>query len=251
MTDFNHQQYIQELLAAGQAFAARMEPGVPNLALLRCRGPRVQDTPYPFERALMMQIAQSAIEGNPNAEPDLEVVSSILLHFAWDRVVTVVPEEFSARFSGTGLPIEHDLGRIWRLPAQATYFAATFQAFDREFVGMWVVRDLHATTDQPTLRVDLVTKQVQDNKKIQLSLSRESNWDRAVQLEWGSVSRELDLSKDPQSATKMNSYFATMAGFEPIVAMLYELCAPEAIALRARRAASAPRNDLRIATIDA
>jgi hypothetical protein len=248
---FSHVQQVSAELRPGWEFTRQMKPGTAGLAAKRLQWPLAEDTCYPFDRVLQMQVAESAFAGSTNDTVDLfELGRSIQLALSWDRVIVMVDDGLVTEFHARPLPQEHDLRWIFRLPAQAMYFGLTWQIFGKTFRGLWVTRDRHPTTGEPCVRLQLIGGTDAGAPRATLTLPQRSTWDESILQASADTARELGWIDEPDSASRLNKFAASAAQWETLVALLYELSSPDLMGHIRELAAGAEANDAGIKTIN-
>ena len=242
---FDHTSHLIDQLLLGEQFLRTLHKDARAVSLARLSSPPRDDTRFPFDRVLAMAIASEALWGQREFEPSVDLLDSLQKALTWDRVINVVRPETADRYARAGLPLGHSLDRFFQIPAQATYFAIRWTIFGEVFNGVWLIRDRDG--DQPHITVRLTGAA---GPCPEIRLAAVQTWDEALRAAWLLVTRNTNLGQGKDGARNMNVYLATHAQWESLLALLYDLADPVAVARRNARAARAPLDAHQIRSVE-
>lgn len=242
-------QYLAAVLAAGDHIHESLDPAAVALSLQGMKGQKGFDdaVAYCFERTSQILYADAALKGRPDVSLTPDQVLALQRYLAWDRTLNLVDETLSKRFEVQALPMDHDLTQLLNLHAQATYFGLSWTIAGHTYRGVWVRRELDVTTGQHFVQLELVAPSGVPTIGFDI---RARNWEDAVASAWLETSRTFDLVKAGADGIGLrNKFLASVAPLESLIALLYQLAAPDQVAARVALAGHASANDLGIRTI--
>lgn len=242
-------QYLAGVLAAGDVIHEALDPAAVPLSSQGMKGQKGFDeaVAYCFERTSQILYADAALKGHPDVSLTPDQVLALQRYLAWDRTLNLVDETLSKRFEVQALPMDHDLTQLLNLHAQATYFGLSWNIAGHHYRGVWVRRELDVTTGQHFVQLELVAPSGVPTIGFDI---RARNWEDAVASAWLETSRTFDLVKPGSDGIGLrNKFLASVAPLESLIALLYQLAAPDQVAARVALAGHASANDLGIRTI--
>lgn len=242
-------QYLAGVLADGHVIHETLDPAAVALSLQGMKGQKGFDeaVAYCFERTSQILYADAALKGHPDVSLTPDQVLALQRYLAWDRTLNLVDESLSKRFEVQALPMEHDLTQLLNLHAQATYFGLSWVIAGHHYRGVWVRRELDVSTGQHFVQLELIAPSGVPTIGFDI---RARNWEDAVASAWLETSRTFDLVKPGADGIGLrNKFLASVAPLESLIALLYQLAAPDQVAARVALAGHASANDLGIRTI--
>lgn len=219
--------YLSSAVRAGDEYVASLRPTATDLSLKRTPWPVTAADPFPFDRVLRVFAAQSALQGEPDLEPSIELIESLQLALTWDRVIVAVSEEIVRRSTEPAFRGEATLRELVGLPAQSTYFQVCWAAGGMRFMGVWVCRDRLGESGDPIVVLRFVPEAGRPGDEVVFDVPADAaRWDELAARLGTAFTDASGAAESPATQRLTEQFWERVAATKGLVALLCALCTP-------------------------
>lgn len=219
--------YLASAVVPGDQYVASLRPTVADLSLKRTLWPVTPEDPFPFDRVLQVFAAQSALQGEPEQDPSIELIESLQLALTWDRVIVDVPQDLVGLFAQQSPGGDATLFSLAGLPAQASYFQLPWAAGGMRFMGAWVCRDRLGETGEPIVVLRLVPEGGRAGDEIVFDVPADAtSWDELVTSRGNAFTDPSGAGESPSTLRLIEQYWERVEATKGLVALLCAICTP-------------------------